>query len=47
MVGYHARMAARELNHLRELGNLEKGVVMEGGGTLMIELRQPDRQCAG
>lgn len=45
MVGYHARMAARELNHLRELGNLAKGVLMEGGGTLRIELNHMDMSC--
>lgn len=45
MVGYHARMAAREINRLRELGNLEKGVRLEGGGTLRIELNHMDMSC--
>lgn len=45
MVGYHARMAARELNRLRELGNLETGVKLEGGGTLRIELNHMDMSC--
>lgn len=45
MVGYHARMAARELNQLRQLGNLEKGVVLENGGTLRIELNHMDMSC--
>jgi PhoH-like ATPase len=42
MVGYHARMAARELNHLRSLGNLEKGIRLDNGGTLRIELNHMD-----
>lgn len=45
MVGYHARMAARELNHLRSLGNLEKGIRLESGGTLRIELNHMDMSC--
>lgn len=45
MVGYHARLAARELNQLRQLGNLEKGVVLENGGTLRIELNHMDMSC--
>jgi PhoH-like ATPase len=45
MVGYHARMAARELNHLRSLGNLEKGIRLDNGGTLRIELNHMDMSC--
>lgn len=42
VVGYHARMAARELNHLRNKGNLEKGIRLDNGGTLRIELNHMD-----
>jgi len=45
MVGYHARLAARELNQLRRMGNLEKGVVLENGGTIRIELNHMDMSC--
>lgn len=45
MVGYHARMAARELNHLRTLGNLEQGITLHTGGTLRIELNHMDMSC--
>ena len=38
MVGYHARMAARELNKLRELGSLSAGINLPNGGTLRVEL---------
>ncbi len=42
MVGYHARMAARELNSLRDKGNLDKGIVTDNGGTIRIELDHMD-----
>lgn len=42
MVGYHARMAARELNTLREKGSLEEGVRLPGGGILRVELNHMD-----
>ncbi len=42
MVGYHARMAARELNTLRGMGSLETGVQLPGGGTLRVELNHMD-----
>ncbi|MCX7773895.1 MAG: PIN domain-containing protein, partial [Clostridia bacterium] len=45
MVGYHARMAARELNTLRSKGNLEKGIKTEHGGTIRIELNHMDMSC--
>lgn len=45
MVGYHARMAARELNNLRSKGNLEKGIHTENGGTIRIELNHMDMSC--
>jgi PhoH-like ATPase len=42
MVGYHARMAARELNALRGKGSLEAGVKLPGGGMLRVELNHMD-----
>lgn len=45
MVGYHARLAARELNNLRSRGNLEKGIKLDNGGTLRIELNHMDMSC--
>ncbi len=42
MVGYHARMAARELNTLREQGSLEEGVKLPGGGMLRVEHNHMD-----
>ncbi|NLM72853.1 MAG: PhoH family protein [Clostridiaceae bacterium] len=42
MVGYHARVAARELNKLREFGNLSEGIRTEKGGTIRIELDHMD-----
>ncbi len=45
MVGYHARIAARELNSLRSLGNLEQGIQTESGGTIRIELNHMDMSC--
>lgn len=45
MVGYHARMAARELNNLRDRGNLEAGIVTDDGGTIRIELNHMDMSC--
>jgi len=42
MVGYHARMAARELNSLRGQGSLEKGVKLPNGGFLRVELNHMD-----
>ncbi len=45
MVGYHARMAARELNNLRSKGNLAEGIQTENGGTIRIELDHMDMSC--
>lgn len=45
MVGYHARMAARELNSLRERGNLDQGIKTDGGGTIRIEMDHMDMTC--
>ncbi|NMB95982.1 MAG: PhoH family protein [Clostridiaceae bacterium] len=45
MVGYHARMAARELNNLRERGNLEQGIKTDAGGTIRIEMNHMDMSC--
>lgn len=45
MVGYHARMAARELNSLREKGNLAEGIKTRNGGTIRIELDHMDMSC--
>lgn len=42
MVGYHARMAARELNEFRRLGSMEKGVPLPNGGMLRVELNHMD-----
>ena len=42
MVGYHARIAARELNILRGMGSLEEGVRLPGGGLLRVELNHMD-----
>lgn len=42
IVGYHARAAARALGRLRKDGDLNKGVLLEGGGSLRIELNQMD-----
>lgn len=38
MLGFHARNAAREINKLRQHGNLLDGVKLSGGGILRIEL---------
>lgn len=45
MVGYHARLAARELNNLREKGNLAEGIRTESGGNIRIELDHMDMAC--
>ena len=45
IVGYHARIAARELNNIRKLGNLNEGVKLPSGGTLKIELNHSDTAC--
>ena len=45
MVGYHARIAARELNSLRSQGNLEQGIKTPDGGTIRIELNHMDMSC--
>lgn len=45
IVGYHARIAARELNNIRKLGNLHEGVKLPSGGTLKIELNHSDTTC--
>ncbi len=42
MVGYHARMAGRELNNLRGKGSLETGIRLPGGGMLRVELNHMD-----
>ena len=42
MVGYHARIAARELNKLRGKGNLAEGIRTEHGGLIRIELNHMD-----
>ncbi|MDN5352322.1 MAG: PhoH-like ATPase [Clostridiales bacterium] len=42
MVGYHARVAARELSNIRKLGSLSEGVHLPDGGTLKIELNHLD-----
>jgi len=42
MVGYHARIAARELNRLRERGNLAEGISTGQGGLIRIELDHMD-----
>jgi PhoH-like ATPase len=38
MLGFHARNAAREINKLRQHGNLLDGIKLPSGGTLRIEL---------
>ncbi|HCJ57944.1 PhoH family protein [Lutispora sp.] len=38
ILGFHARNAAREINKLRQSGNLLEGVKLPGGGTLRIEM---------
>ena len=45
IVGYHARIAARELNNIRKLGNLHEGVKLPSGATLRIELNHSDTSC--
>lgn len=45
LVGYHARCAARELNNIRKLGDLHKGIKLKSGGTLRIELNYTDTSC--
>jgi len=45
MVGYHARIAARELNNLREKGNLAEGIRTGNGGIIRIELDHMDMAC--
>lgn len=42
LVGYQARSAARELNNIRSLGDLHKGIKLSNGGTLSIELNHTD-----
>ena len=38
ILGYHAREAIREINHVRQYGNIHNGVKLPGGGTLRVEL---------
>jgi len=45
IVGYNARIAARELNNLRKVGNLHEGVKLSNGGTIRIELNNSDSTC--
>ncbi|MBW9172207.1 PhoH family protein [Clostridium estertheticum] len=45
IVGYHARSAAREINTLRETGNLHEGIKLANGGTIRIELNNNDPSC--
>jgi PhoH-like ATPase len=45
IVGYQARSAARELNNIRNIGNLHKGIKLHNGGTLCIELNHTDTTC--
>lgn len=37
IVGYHARSASREINNIRQYGNLYEGINLPDGGTLKIE----------
>ncbi len=37
IVGYHARAASREINNIRQYGNLYEGINLPDGGTLKIE----------
>jgi len=37
-IGRNARMVSRQLDHLRLNGSLSQGVVMEGGGTLTVDV---------
>lgn len=45
LVGFHARSAAREINNVRQFGNLHEGVRLPSGGTLRIELNHMDISC--
>lgn len=45
IVGYHARSAARELNNIRQHGNLHTGVKLPNGSTLRIELDHNNPSC--
>ena len=45
IVGYHARSAAREINNLRKIGDLNQGVTLANGGTIRIELNNSDLSC--
>lgn len=38
IVGYQAREAIREINNVRQYGNLHNGVKLPNGGTLRVEL---------
>lgn len=42
MVGYHARLAARNINEMRKRGNLSEGITMPNGGKLRIEMNHMD-----
>jgi PhoH-like ATPase len=38
ILGYHAREAIREINKVRQYGDIRKGVKLPGGGTLRVEM---------
>lgn len=38
IIGYQAREAIREINNVRQYGNINDGVKLPGGGTLRVEL---------
>jgi len=45
ITGYQARTAAREINNIRNLGDLHSGIRLPNGGTLSIELNHSDTTC--
>lgn len=45
IVGFHARNAARNLNSIRDFGNLHEGVQLPNKGTIRIELNHNDPSC--
>jgi PhoH-like ATPase len=42
LVGYSARNVAKELQKVMKLGDISKGIKLENGGTLRVELEQSD-----
>ena len=38
ILGYQAREAIREINHVRQYGDIRRGVSLPGGGTLRVEM---------